>query len=130
MVKRMSDQEKQSYITKLMKIMTGHVGKSNRIGMGELYEQVFGESYQHRINDTRRIRKLIEELRQDGVGICSIVSKEGGGYFISSGGSEMNDYCKKLRSRALKLLAKEAKLRKMTMPELVGQVQLALEKEA
>ena len=127
-MKRMTDKERQEFKNLLLLEMTRHVGASARIGMGELYETVFGDVYNHRINDTRKLRTLISELRQDGVAICSSASNSRGGYWLASAGSELTDYCGKLRSRALKLLAQEATLRKMTLPELAGQVSLELSK--
>ncbi|MDY6789701.1 MAG: hypothetical protein SWH54_00350 [Thermodesulfobacteriota bacterium] len=127
--KKMTEQEKQSYRTRILIIMAGHVGKSNRIGMGELYEQVFETTYEHRINDTRPLRILITELRKDGVAICSKQSQNSGGYWLASAGSELTSYCETLRKRALGILGMEAKVRKMTLPELVGQLSLELKKE-
>lgn len=110
--------------TRLLMVLMRHVGKPGRIGMGELYEAVFGEPWEHRINDTRKLRGLITELRQEGVPICSTASQKGGGYWVPSAASELDQYCKTIRFRALKLLQREAKLRKLTMPELMGQLSL------
>jgi hypothetical protein len=124
---KMSDEQKRFLKGRLLEILIGHVGKSQIIGMGELYESVFGEPWNHRINDTRRLRKLIEELRRDGKQICSDPARVGGGYYIASTTSELADYCGKLRHRALKILSVEARIRKVSLPELVGQLRLDLE---
>jgi len=110
----------------LLKEMTMHVGRSRAIGMGELYERVYGRPYRSKINGTRGLRKLVTDLRDEGVAICSIPDSGGGGYYLASAGSELDDYCKKIRSRALKMLALESKLRKTTLPLLLDQVQLNL----
>lgn len=112
--------------TRLYQVLTQHVGKTRRIGMGELFEKVFREGWKNRINDTRRLRKFITELRNDGVPICSVATSSGGGYWIASAGSELNDYCQSLRGRAIKILSQEARLRKKTVPELMGQLSLDL----
>ncbi len=114
--------------TRILMIMSGHVGQGKRIGMGELFERVFDETYEHRINDTRRLRKMITELRRDGVAICSIAAPSGGGYWLASAGSELASYCQKLRSRALGILGMEAIIRKTTLPEMMGQIALELRK--
>jgi hypothetical protein len=124
---RMSDQEKAFYRGRLLEIMIDHVGKSRIIGMGELYEQVFGAPWAHRINDTRRLRKIVEELRRGGAAICAAPARVGGGYYLSNSGSELAEFCGKLRRRALKILSMEARIRKISMPELVGQLRLDLE---
>ena len=126
--KKMTEQEMQFRKTRILMIMSGHVGQGKRIGMGELYERVFEETYDHRINDTRRLRRLITELRRDGVAICSVASKNGGGYWLASAGSELETYCKNLRIRAIKILGMESRIRKITMSEMMGQMALELKK--
>jgi hypothetical protein len=95
--------------------------------MGELYEEVFEKTYEQRINDTRALRKLITRLRREGTPICSVTGTQGGGYFIASAGSELDDYCKRLRKKALKGLQQEAILRRTTLGQLIGQMALNLE---
>ena len=126
--KKMTEQEIQFRKTRILMIMSGHVGQGRKIGMGELYEQVFEETYDHRINDTRRLRKLITELRRDGVAICSVAARSGGGYWLASAGSELAGYCASLRNRALKILGMEARIRKISMSEMMGQMALELKK--
>ena len=118
--------EMATYGYKLLVELTHHVGRQKAIGMGELYEKVFGETWQNRINDTRRLRIIITELRQQGVAICSASSPTGGGYYQASAGSELKDYLSRLRRKALKALSLEAKMRKMTLAELLGQIELNL----
>ena len=111
---------------RLLKVMARHVGRGRAVGMGELYEQVYEKVYDQRINDTRDLRKLITRLRGEGTPICSLSSTGGGGYYLASAGSELDDYCKRLRKKALKGLTQEAILRRLTLPELVGQIALNL----
>jgi hypothetical protein len=113
----------------LLKILTEHTGRTRAIGMGELFTAVYGEPWQHRINDTRKLRNLVTELKKDGVPVCSVSDSTGGGYYLASAGSELDDYCKRLRIRALKILAQEARLRKLALPELLGQISLACSSE-
>jgi hypothetical protein len=124
----MTESEKKLYKERLLMEMPHHFGKSRAIGMGELYQLIFGEAWAHRINDTRRLRKLITELRrEDGLPICSLPANSGGGYYYASAGSELAEFCETLRRRALKILAMEAKIRKISLAELVGQLRLDLE---
>lgn len=128
MAKRRSAEEterlKQTRKTMLLFIMAGHVGRSKKIGMGELHEEVFKQGWNHRINDTRSLRTLITELRNDGTPICS----DSNGYWLASAGSELNYYCSRLHDQALKKLIQEARLRKMSLPDLLGQTTLELRK--
>jgi len=111
---------------RLLATLSRHIGRSKAIGMAALYEDVFGEGWRDKVNDTRELRRLITELRKEGVPICSVTTKEGGGYYLASAGSELEAYCSKLRTSALKKLALEAKLRNITLPELLGQLTLSL----
>ena len=111
---------------RLMTILARHVGREKAIDAGVLHEQVFGQEVRHKINDTRALRQLITELRRQGVPIGSISSKDGGGYYLMAAGSEMEDYCARIRRRALRALAMEAKLRNLGLPDLVGQIHLNL----
>lgn len=120
----METKKKERYKSKLLQILTSHIGKSRSIGMAELYEKVFGEPCKNKINEARIIRILITELRKEGVPICSDTDKEGGGYYLASAGSELENYCMRLRIRALKILKMEATLRSTTLPELLGQLAL------
>ena len=115
------------YENRLLKELSRHVGRGRAVGMGELYQAVYERPYDHRINDTRQLRKLITKLRREGTPICSASATDGGGYFLASAGSELEDYSRRLRKKALKGLKQEAVLRRVTLPELVGQIVINLE---
>jgi len=106
-------------------ILSRHVGRNRMIGMGELYERIYNEAWKNRINDTRKLRTLITSLRRDGVPVSSSPARSGG-YFLASSGSEMDEFCRRLRNRALKILSLEAKLRRKALPEIIGQIQVNL----
>ena len=120
------DKNMEMYKLKLLQILSRHVGRNRAISMPRLYEMVFDKPYNDKVSDTRPIRRLVTELRFEGVPILSTTSSAGGGYYLASAGSELDEYLAKLRKRALKILAMEAKIRKISLPELVGQLQLDL----
>jgi hypothetical protein len=108
----------------LTALMIGHIGPDKKIGMGELYEAVFqGKKYSHRINDTRLLRRLITEMRAVGMPIVS----DGAGYWLSASSSELNQYCDKTKRRALGMLARCSRMKKVSLPEYLGQMRLELE---
>jgi hypothetical protein len=111
---------------RLMVAMSRHIGRTRAIGMGELFEEIYGESWNHRINDTRKLRKLIAETKEEGVPILSSPAHVGGGYYLSGSDSEMDAFYAMRRKMALKILALEAKMRKLAMPELLGQIAMNL----
>ena len=123
----MTNDDRERCKNRLLKIMTGHVGGGNKIGMGELYEQVVGESYQNRINDTKILRNFITDLRREGVPIMSSYSASDGGYWIAASGSELAAYCSRLQRHALQKLIQVANLKKMALPALKGQLRLEME---
>jgi hypothetical protein len=112
---------------KLLSVMTDHIGNFHAIGMAELFEEVTGEVWEHRINDTRVIRKLITDLRKEGRRICSTSRKDGGGYYLAAAGSELVDYLRKNKIRALKLLSMNAKIKRINLPNYLGQIKLEME---
>jgi hypothetical protein len=114
---------------RLLKVLGHHPGENRAIGAGQLYEAVYGKPWRDKIRDTRQLRQLITDLRNDGYPICSTSSAEGGGYYLASAGSELDTHCRRLHSRAMKLLAMEARLRKVALPALVGQISMALARE-
>lgn len=118
--------ESEIYRNKLFRILIQHIGRRRAIGMGELHTAVFGTDWENRINHTRRLRYLVTELRREGVLICSYSSQSGGGYYLAAAGSEMEDYLSSIRRRALKALVLESRLRKIGLPDLLGQMQLNL----
>lgn len=111
---------------KLLQVLALHVGREHAIDMGELYTRVFGRTVSHKINESRDIRKLITALRRKGIPIGSTSKRNGGGYYLVRASSELDEYCSALRQRALRALVMEARLRKMSMPELLGQMQMNL----
>ena len=122
----MDQVEMAVYADKVLGVLTHHVGRHKAIGMGELYVAVFGETWKNRINDTRRLRIIIDKLRDRGDAICSASSRTGGGYYLPSVGSELKDYCSRRRRKNLKGLVQEARMLKISLPELLGQIELNL----
>lgn len=69
----------------------------------------------------RHVRTLVTQLREDGVAVCG---KPSDGYFVAREPGEVEDTCQFLRARALKSLQLEARLRRVPLPELIGQLRL------
>jgi len=117
----------KGYEGRLLAVLFSHVGKHNAIGMAELYEAVFGETWNHRINDTRILRYLITQMRRDGIPICSVATKTGGGYYQAAAGSELKNYLERNKARALKILSRNAAIEKISLPDYLGQMRLNME---
>lgn len=112
---------KNKLLVELMKA----TGKNKAISMAELYRRVFGRDVSDTIQDTRGLRKLITELRKEGVPIASTTDQNRGGYYTPVG-SELDEYCKAIRKRALQLLQIEARIKGKNLPEVIKDIQLSL----
>jgi len=113
--------------SRLLQTLMSHIGATHAIGMAALFEAVFDRAWDHRINDTRPLRMLITKLRKEGAPICSVSNQDGGGYYLASAGSELNDYLRRSEIRALKILSMNARIKKISLPEYLGQMKLNME---
>ncbi len=94
-------------------IMQRHIGRANAIS-GEDLAKALGVSM-------RKMRDCKDAVISDGVALCSHPSH---GYWIAETAEEVEQACQFHRTRALHELALEAKLRKLTLPDLLGQLHL------
>ena len=114
--------------SKILEVMLNHVGKENAIGMSALYQKVYGEKPFDLVNDTRPIRTIITALRDEGRAIGSTSKSNGGGYYVPRSGSELQEYCDvRLHRPALRLLKREATIKNVSFPSLIGQMALKFE---
>ena len=97
--------------SQLLTLLSRHIGKGNGIGVKSLALQL----------DTteRHIRTLVESLRDEGHAVCAHPST---GYYIAETAEELSHTCDFLHNRALHSLALEAKLKKIPLPDLLGQL--------
>ncbi len=75
----------------------------------------------------RDIRQAVSDLRDDGVAIAALPST---GYYLAQTAEEIEECCQYLRKRSLHGLRLESRLRKMALPELLGQISLDLAEPA
>ena len=128
----MQNQEKHEIDTaetrsRLQEELSSHTGKTNAIGMAELYQAVYDRPWQNRINDTRGLRHLITTLRDEGIPICSTSASDSGGYYLAAEGNELIDFLRKDKFRALRIHRRDAKILKISLPDYLGQLKLELE---
>lgn len=114
---------------RLLKTLSHHHGKARAISMPALFHAVFDREMGDKINGTRALRDLVTKLRREGIPICSTADQNGGGYYLASAGSDLEDYCRKLKIQALKKLTIVAKLQNRALPELVGQISINLARD-
>lgn len=102
----------------LLAILKLHVGRARAIKVGFLsHLSGAGE---------RGVRDMLKHLSEDhGIGVASTTEAPFGVYLIETA-QELDDYCANLQARGLSVLRRAALLKKVHLPELLGQ--LALEK--
>lgn len=97
----------------VLTVLMPHIGKRAGVAVKALADQLH--------TSPRQIRKLVTELRNDGVAVCGHPKT---GYFIAANAGELEDTCKFLRSRAMHSLTLESNLRRVPLPDLLGQLKL------
>ncbi|ADE10446.1 hypothetical protein [Sideroxydans lithotrophicus] len=97
----------------LLNLLSRHIGKGNGIGVKQLAEQLG--------TPERHVRTLVSDLRDEGHAICGTPKH---GYYIAATSEELTQTCEFLRNRAMLSLGLEAKLRRIPLPDLLGQLHL------
>jgi len=69
----------------------------------------------------RRLRKLVSELREEGIAICGTPAT---GYYMAVTPEELQETCAFLEHRALHSLRKLSQMKKVSLPTLLGQLML------
>ncbi|TCS38494.1 hypothetical protein EDC30_102233 [Paucimonas lemoignei] len=90
-----------------------HIGLANAISGDALAKQMGCGA--------RTIRALVLKLRENAVAVCG---RPETGYYIANTAEEVDATCKLLETHGLHQLAVAARLRKTTLPELLGQLHL------
>lgn len=100
-------------------LMHKHRGKARGATVKQLAQALTGEACTPSVE--RHIRHLVVELRKNGIPVCACPSQ---GYFIAVDEDEVEETCRNLYDRAMTSLQQVAGLRRMAMPQLMGQLGL------
>ncbi|MGB0212950.1 hypothetical protein [Algiphilus sp.] len=95
-----------------------HVGAENGASAAALVTEIRGTTAP---GHERQLRHCIEELRRDGQHVCGHPST---GYFIAATEDELLRTCAYLHDRALTSLTQVAAMRRVSLPDLRGQLRL------
>jgi biotin operon repressor len=80
------------------------------------------EALARKVNVSQRdVRQAVSDLREDGVPVAATPAT---GYYIAQTADEVDECCQFLRRRAMHSLRLESRLRKVALPELLGQISL------
>ncbi len=97
----------------VLSVLSRHIGRGNGIGGKQLALDAGVEE--------RRVRKLVSELRRDGHAVCAHPKT---GYFIAETADELDTTCEFLTSRSMHGLVDASYLKKIPLPDLLGQLHL------
>ena len=99
--------------TRLLNALSAHQGRDRGIGAKALAIDVG-------VNP-RRLRKLISQVRDEGIAVCGQPST---GYFVPVTAEELQESCAFLEHRALHSLRLLSRMKKVSLPDLLGQLKL------
>ena len=104
----------------VLRALGRHIGRVRGIKAADLVREIIGSIDDDYFNE-RRLRIYISELREEGIAVCGHPST---GYFIAENDEELEESCRFLRTRAMHSLVLESRLRKIPLPDLLGQLHL------
>lgn len=118
----MRELDRAEMLARAREILQQHQGPDDCITMTELYYQVTGEAVipWKRYDQSRVIRSIVEQLRQEGARIGRKGGKHGG-YFWARNDEEMMATAEWFHSRAMSALKQEAAIKRVTTKELIKQ---------
>lgn len=110
------------YVTRdgVLAALTRHVGEARGASIRELTAEVVGRMFVDEAAE-RAVRHRIEELRYEGHHICGHPKT---GYFMADSEEELNRTCDFLYARSIGTLRKIAAMKRVSLPDLRGQLRL------
>lgn len=106
----------------LLAALQNHIGQANGVHVEELAAEALGISIM--LVDAaheREVRETVAALRSQGHHICALPNS---GYYIAANEQELNATCEFLYDRALTSLAQVAAMKRVSLPDLRGQLRL------
>ena len=97
-----------------------HIGQGRGVSAAALVREITNDMLCDAAGE-RLLRSCVSELRGEGIAICADPTR---GYFIAETADELDMCCQFLRSRAMHSLMLESRLRRIPLPDLIGQLKL------
>lgn len=102
--------------------LKNHIGKSRGVTGEKLVSEILDVDVRLvKEVDKRRFRKVVEELRMEGLPICGY---PGSGYYMAADDKELIDTCLFLYDRSMTTLKQVARMRGVSELDLKGQLRL------
>jgi len=95
----------------LVTLLSRHIGKGNGSGVKDIARQLGANE--------RHVRTMVSDLRDEGLAVCGTPRH---GYYIAATPEELEETCTFLRRRAMHSLGLESRLRRIPLPDLLGQL--------
>lgn len=106
----------------LLAALATHIGADRGISVERLAWRIYGMGASER--DQRAIRKAVEELRREGHHVCADPAR---GYYLAETDDELDQTCRFLYTRAMTSLTQVAAMKRVSLPDLAGQLRIRLE---
>ncbi|ROO28228.1 hypothetical protein [Salinisphaera orenii] len=105
---------------RVLEALAGHIGAERAAHAEDLVIEIT-ESADGIDAGTRRLRRVVEELRNDGHHVCGLPAH---GYYMAADESDLNATCQYLYSRSMTTLRQVAAMKRVSLPDLRGQLRL------
>jgi hypothetical protein len=99
--------------------LSRHIGSANGVTARDLVVEITGKA--DTPGATRRLRRVIESLREKGMHICG---HPGSGYYMAADDRDVAATCEFLYSRAMTSLKQICRMKRISMPDIRGQLKL------
>ena len=111
-----------SYLNRdaVLTALSSHIGQGNGIRSVDLVREITGFPPVTHYGE-RALRTIITALRMEGHHICGLPES---GYFIAATPAELDSTCEFLYDRAMTTLKQIARMKKIALPDLRGQMHL------
>ena len=103
----------------LLVALRNHIGRANGVTVTALAREVLGVEATRA--DERALRKLMVELRLEGHHVCAHPAS---GYYLAQTTDELEETIQFLRDRSLHSLQQIAAMKRVSVPDLWGQLHL------
>lgn len=102
----------------LLAALAHHIGEASGVHADALAREACGDDS---ARAQRQLRHAIEALRREGHHICG---RPESGYFIAASDAELDGTCRFLYERAMTTLQQIAAMKRVSLPDLRGQLRL------
>lgn len=111
---------------KLLAVLSAHIGANAAVRPDELVRRIckitaVDPMPHEQPGLQRQVREVVVQLRMEGHHICAHPSS---GYYMAATAEELDDCCKFLYERAITSLAQVAAMKRVSLPDLRGQLHL------